>query len=147
MRICEGNEYKSLNDASKNLLVTAGFAVTTQSDRMGCRLLGLPLQITDNDELVSTGVTRGTIQLLPNGQLLILMADHQTTGGYPRIAHVVSADMPRLAQMQPGKEICFSLITGAEAESLLVNQHQYLRQLQIACNLHLEDFLQNYAHH
>jgi antagonist of KipI len=114
---------------------------------MGCLLQGLPLQKTSHEELVSTGVTRGTIQLLPNGQLMILMADHQTTGGYPRIGHVISADLPLVAQTQPSKEINFSLVDEDEAEDLLLARHQYLQQLQIACNLRLEEFLQGHAHH
>jgi len=141
IRICKGREYNSLCLASKNVLVNTGFTITPQSDRMGCRLQGLPLQRVDNTELVSTGVTKGTIQLLPSGQLVALMADHQTTGGYPRIAHVASVDLPKLAQMQTGKELAFICIDEEKAETLLIQQHQYLYQLQLACSLRLEEVL------
>jgi antagonist of KipI len=147
IRICKGNEFETLDDASKNLLVNSGFAISQQSDRMGCRLSGIPMRKKTVAELVSTGVTRGTIQLLPGGQLVILMAGHQTTGGYPRIAHVASADMPTLAQIQPGKTVNFMWTDEDEAEALLLAQHQYLQQLQIACNLRLEDFFNSHAHH
>ena len=147
VRICKGNEYDSLGGASKNTLVSSPFTITPKSNRMGCRLQGLPLQQAAHQQMVSTGVTRGAIQLLPSGQLVVLMADHQTTGGYPCIAHVISADLPTLAQQQPGKEVFFNLVDVEEAENLLVNQHQYLQQLQIACNLRLEEFLHDYTHH
>jgi antagonist of KipI len=58
--------------------------------------------------MVSSGVCFGTIQLLPDGQLIILMADHQTTGGYPHLAEIVSADVPRLAQLAPGGSVHFA---------------------------------------
>jgi antagonist of KipI len=147
IRVCKGHEYDNLDEASKNMLGSAGLTITPQTDRMGCRLRGLPLHRDTQEEMVSTGVTCGTIQLLPNGQLVVLMADHQTTGGYPRIAHVVSADIPQLAQQQPGSDISFTFIDEGGAEALLLRQYQYLQQLQLACTLRLEDILNNYAHH
>jgi antagonist of KipI len=141
IRICKGHEYNSLCAASKNVLFNTAFTITPQSDRMGYRLQGLPLQRVDNTDLVSTGVTKGTIQLLPSGQLVVLMADHQTTGGYPRIAHIASVDIPKLAQMQTGKQISFVCIGEEEGENLLIQQHQYLYQLQLACSLRLEEVL------
>jgi len=145
IRICRGNEYDQLTEASRELLINTAFTITHENDRMGCRLLGISLQKKAETELVSSAVTRGTIQLLPGGQLIILTADHQTTGGYPRIAHVVSADMPTLAQQQPGGTLGFKWIDIAEAETLLIRQHRYLLQLQIACNLRLEEFFSAHA--
>src|SRR6266545_5992446 len=95
---------------------------------------------TNNKQLISSSVTRGTIQLLPSGELIILMADHQTTGGYPKIAHVISADMPKLAQMKPNEFIQFELITYCEAEYLYIQQQQYLQQLEDTINLQLRRF-------
>ena len=147
LRICKGNEYEQLTAASKNLLTHTGFAVSNDVDRMGCRLVGTPLQINMAESLVSAGVTGGTIQLLPAGQLIILSADHQTTGGYPRVAHVASADMHILAQLKTGDVINFEMIDIMEAEKLLLAQHQYLLQLQIACNLRLQEFFDTHAIH
>jgi len=141
IRICMGNEYDQLTAASKELLANTTFTITNDSDRMGCRLSGVPLQRDSNIELISYAVTRGTIQLLPGGQLIILTTDHQTTGGYPRIAHAASVDMPTLAQMRPGETIRFAWIGVPEAQALLIQQHRYLLQLQIACNLRLQEFL------
>ncbi len=75
--------------------------------------------------------------------MIILMADHQTTGGYPRIAHIVTAHLPLLAQKQPGDKIYFRLTGQQEAEDLLLRQHQHLLQLQNACKFRLEEFLNN----
>jgi antagonist of KipI len=66
-----------------------------------------PLSLKSKNEMVSSAVTIGTIQLLPNGQLLTLMADHQTVGGYPRVLQVIRADLPILAQLAPGSIIRF----------------------------------------
>jgi len=111
-----------------------------QSDRMGYRLQGNNLVCTDKTERISAAVTKGSIQLLPDGQLILLMADHQTTGGYPVIAHAISADIPSLAQMQPGSSLQFQLVDVATAEELYMQQQQYLQQLQQQCNLQLNQF-------
>ena len=68
------------------------------------------------------------------------MADHQTTGGYPRVAHVITAHLPMLAQMRPGEKINFSLTDIKTAEELLIKQQQHLLQLQNACKFRLEEF-------
>ncbi len=86
---------------------------------MGFRLNGEPLYLLDKIELVSSAVNFGTVQLLPDGQLIVLMADHQTSGGYPRIANIVSADLPILAQLNPNESVNFEIISRSEAESLL----------------------------
>lgn len=144
--ICPGQEYHNLDEPSRMVLVNTPFTITPQSDRMGCRLHGLPL-LAPGEEMVSAGVTRGTVQLLPSGQLVVLMAAHQTTGGYPRIAHVITASMPALAQIQTGKNVNFALVAHPEAEALLLAMQQYLLQLQQACKLRLEEYLYNHAHH
>ena len=110
---------------------------------VGYRLQGEPLVLNERTELISTGVTKGTMQLLPDGQIIILMADHQTTGGYPRIGHVISADISSLAQMKAGDS--FHLIkTGiAGAESRLMDQHRSLQQLQNGCNFRLAQYFGN----
>ena len=108
---------------------------------MGYRLRGAPLHTVSSEEVISSAVNFGTVQLLPDGQLIVLMADHQTAGGYPRIAHVISADHHRLAQMKPGDSFRFRLITVGEAEDLFLQQQQHLLQLQHACAFKMEDLL------
>jgi antagonist of KipI len=95
----------------------------------------------NNEELVSSAVSFGTIQLLPNGEMIILMADHQTTGGYPRIAHVIKAHLPLVAQMQAGDKIKFEFVDQKKAENLLSQQEQHLQQLENACKFKLQQFI------
>jgi antagonist of KipI len=93
---------------------------------MGYRLDGPPLGKLSDTELLSSGTTFGTIQLLPDGQMIVLMADHQTTGGYPRIATITAVDLPLVAQLGPGDALSFDLIEIADAEALLA---EFERQL------------------
>ena len=75
----------------------------------------------------------GTIQLLPDGQLIVLMADHQTTGGYPRIAHVISRDLPLIAQLGANDKVAFHLIEHTEAEQLAVEWERELSFFRVGC--------------
>ena len=93
---------------------------------MGFRLTGDTLHLLNDAEMLSSAVEFGTVQLLPNGQLIVLMADHQTTGGYPKIGHVIQKDLPRLGQMSVGDSIRFELISLVEAENLY---YQFERDL------------------
>jgi antagonist of KipI len=93
------------------------------------------------ESLVSSAVCFGTVQLLPNGQLILLMADHQTTGGYPRIATVVRAHLPVLAQMVAGEAFHFSLTAVAAAEGNWMAQQKLLQHLQNTCKLKLQNWL------
>jgi antagonist of KipI len=135
-----GNEYSLLDDLSKQRLEKENFKISPESDRMGYRLRGTSLQTTTKKEMISTAITRGTMQLLPGGQLILLMADHQTTGGYPRIAHIISADLPSLAQLQAGESFSLQCITVSEAEKLFATQQMNLQQLRNACNFRLQNY-------
>ncbi|MBV9989632.1 MAG: biotin-dependent carboxyltransferase family protein [Chitinophagaceae bacterium] len=136
-----GAEYDFLDAASKTQLQEACFSINRKSDRMGYRLQGAALHSNMSGELISTAVTRGTMQLLPDGQLIILMADHQTTGGYPRIGHVITAHQPSLSQMRPGEDMRFVRTDIAAAERLFLSQQRNLQQLQNACTFRLQEYL------
>lgn len=136
-----GHEWNSLSPTSKMIFTEKPFIITRHSDRMGYRLLSEPLVCTHTAEMISTAVSFGTIQLLPEGKLIVLMADHQTTGGYPRIGHVISAHHSRLAQLSPGQAVQFHIVSLEEAESLQTKQQQHLLQLKNACTFRLEAFL------
>ena len=137
--VIPGHEWDLLDGSNKEVFIRSEFKISRFADRMGYQMEG-PAISFKNEELVSTGVGFGTIQLLPNGQLIILMADHQTTGGYPRLAHVISAHLPILAQMGPGKKLKFTVAGMEKAEDLLLQQHQHLLQLQNACKFRLAEF-------
>jgi antagonist of KipI len=141
IRLIAGAEFNMLSASSKELLATSAFLITNQSDRMGYRLQGTTLELDKHVELISSGVSKGTIQLLPSGQLIILMADHQTTGGYPRIGHVIRADFSSVAQMQSQHHLQLVLRDQSTAEAALYQQHLDLLQLQNACNFRLQQYL------
>jgi antagonist of KipI len=111
--------------------------VTTETDRMGCRLQGPPLHRATAPELLSSAVAFGTIQVPPGGQPIALLADHQTTGGYPRIAQVISADFSVLAQAAPGQSLRFQQVTLAEAQALYLAHEQQLQHLKRAIRFKL----------
>jgi len=136
-----GNEWNWLTEKSQIAFLNNLFAISTSSDRMGYRLQGAALESSWQEQLVSSAVSFGTVQLLPNGQLVVLMADHQTTGGYPRIAHVITTHLPKLAQLNAGDEIRFALSNVKEAQRKIVAQQQYLMQLQKTCNLKMQNWL------
>jgi antagonist of KipI len=136
-----GNEYEALDETSKQQLITEPFTIRRESDRMGYQMEGHLLQLISPKEMISTAVTRGTMQLLPNGQMIILMADHQTSGGYPRVGHIISADLSSLAQKRPGEKISLQQVSIADAERILLEQEMNLRQLQNACNFRLQEYL------
>lgn len=87
------------------------FTVSPQSDRMGLRLGGEPLRRNEARELASSPVAPGTIQVPPDGHPIVLLADAQTLGGYPQMAHVIALDLPLLAQLRPGDAVQFSEVT------------------------------------
>ena len=98
---------------------------------MGYKLEGTPLHLLNTSEVLSSAVNFGTIQLLPNGQMVVLMADHQTTGGYPRIGHIIETDLPKLAQCGPGDKVGFDLVSLAEAERSLADYERDLSFLRV----------------
>lgn len=132
-----GHEWSQLHDISKDDLLHEDFLIHSLSDRMGYHLTGMPLTLIERMELLSSGVSFGTMQLLPNGQLIVLMADHQTTGGYPRVGHVISAHLPKLAQLRPGDNIRFKLTDIQTAEELLFLQQQDIAILKRSCRCNL----------
>lgn len=133
VRIIAGAEFDSLTAFGEQSFKKQIFTVSQNSDRMGFRLNGEPLFLIDNKELVSSAVNFGTIQLLPDGQLIVLMADAQTSGGYPRIAHVIETDLPPVAQLGANDRIAFQLITIEEAENILMEFNVNLNFLRVAC--------------
>lgn len=131
-RVVAGAEWENLTKESRNIILSNSFTISRESNRMGFRLSGEGLSLTENIELLSSAVNFGTIQLLPDGQLIILMADHQTTGGYPRVGNVAAVDLPLLAQLNPGDTVNFYLISVAEAENLFVEREIELNYLRTA---------------
>ena len=94
---------------------------------MGLRLSGPPLTHAVREEMITEGVSVGAIQIPPNGKPIILFVEHPTTGGYPKIANVISADMHRVGQLQPRNDVRFEFVTVDAAVSLLHKRETLLR--------------------
>ncbi len=128
-----GHEWTLLSEDSQQRLLQNNFIIHPSSDRMGYHLRGPEIIPREDFQLVSTAVSFGTIQLLPNNQLIILMADHQTTGGYPRIGHVISAHLPKLAQLAASDCLKLRTVDIKTAEEYLFAQEMELQILHHGC--------------
>ena len=130
IRAIRGPEYEQFSAASQRNFWREPFTVTPAADRMGYRLQGPNLERLMDTELLSSAVTFGTVQVPAGGQAIVLMADHQTTGGYPRLAQVISADFSALAQVVPGQRLQFQEVSLAEAQVLYLAQERRLQALR-----------------
>jgi allophanate hydrolase len=118
IRIVAGPQADHFTAAALAAFTETGWRITTDADRMGVRLEGQPLAHRGAPEIVSDATVPGSIQVPGNGQPIVLLADAQTAGGYPKIATVVSADLPRLAASRPDQELRFAWVDAAEGERL-----------------------------
>lgn len=112
------------------------FTLSPRSDRMGYRLEGPALRLSDPRDLLSEAVTTGTVQVPPEGRPIVLMADAQTTGGYPRIAQVIDADLPVLGQLRPGDALRFEPIGLAGADDRRRRARLDLKRLAAGVAVH-----------
>jgi antagonist of KipI len=108
VHVIEGQHFASFDSNSQRAFVDTVWRVAPDSNRMGFRLSGPPLGRPQADEILSGPTCLGSVQVPPSGVPIALMADHQTTGGYPRIAEIASADVARLAQLAPGGKVHFA---------------------------------------
>ncbi len=143
VRITRGPDFHFFTEESQRQFVTGSFKLTTQSDRMGYRLSGPTLELAFRQEKISTAVMMGTIQVPPDGNAIILMADHQTIGGYPCIAQVIQVDIPVLAQLKPGDRLSFQEVTLESAQQLWREQEINLRMLEQAVRYRIKGGLRN----
>ncbi|HEY0957088.1 MAG TPA: allophanate hydrolase, partial [Roseateles sp.] len=131
-RVLPGPEYAEFDAASREALLATDWTVTPQSNRMGYRLAGPPLKRERGDELPSHGVLPGVVQVPPSGQPIVLLADAQTTGGYPKIAVVIRADLWKLAQLRLGATLRFVPCSPEEALAALRERQRDLHQWSYA---------------
>jgi len=127
VRVVLGPQADYFTDEAVKTFLSSVYTVSPQSDRMGFRLDGPPLAHAKGYNIVSDGVMPGSIQVPGSGQPIVLMADHQTTGGYPKIATVVSADLPLVGRRRPGRPIRFVSIEVREAERHRKEQEAAIR--------------------
>lgn len=129
VRVLDGVHADAFDAASREAFTQAAWRVLPESNRMGVRLAGPPLALARPREIVSQPVGFGTVQVPAGGQPIVLMADRQTTGGYPRIAEVAAADVPLFAQLAPGRRVRFLRIALDEADEAREAQAGRLRDL------------------
>jgi len=127
IRITTGPEAHRFEMEGIRNFLTSEYTITDRSDRMGYRLSGKPvIHHEDRADIISAGIAPGTVQVPGDGQPVILMADRQTSGGYARIANVISIDLTLLAQMKPGDSLRFRQISLDQAQELVKERHMIL---------------------
>ncbi len=126
LRVLLGPQDEWFTVSSVDALFGGTFSVSSRSDRMGYRLDGPALTTKRPGELVSEPVAFGAIQVPSGGAPILLMADRQTAGGYPKIATVITADLPLAGQLAPGEPVRFAACTRAEARSALIARERDL---------------------
>ncbi len=117
LRVAPGPQLDDFTAEGLAAFWDGSYEVLPASDRMGCRLRGAVVTRRSVGELVSDGVVRGTVQVPPDGQPIVMLADHQTTGGYPKLGAVIQADWPLLAQCLPGMRVRFQPIEAVVAQA------------------------------
>jgi len=120
VRFVSSFEYNEINDVFKNAMCETDFEITKYSNRMGYRLDGIAMALDKPKEMISSGVSKGVIQLLPDGQLIILMADAQVSGGYPKLGFVIENDISKLSQLASGTKIRFQRIEYEKAIDVIL---------------------------
>jgi len=137
IRVIHGQQWARFSAEAQARFFESPFVVNLNSDRMGYRLDGPGLALAAPLEMISEAVGFGTVQVPPDGQPIVLMADRQTTGGYPKIASVASVDLPLVAQRVPGETLRFAPITLDEAQALYLDREREfarIRQLILSLN-------------
>jgi antagonist of KipI len=137
LRIVSGANWGGFTPAAQTSLIAAPFTVMPDSDRMGARLDGPNLDRIDAGDLLSEAVTPGTLQVPPNGKPILLLGDCQTIGGYPKIAHVTTVDLPIAAQLGPGDLVRFHEVSLAEAQELLRERENDFARFRVGLSLQM----------
>jgi len=127
IRIIPGPAWNNLEADSIQQLLHSQFEISSQANRMGFKLKGPTLIQQKTDEPLSSAVTRGTLQLLPSGEIIVLMADHQTIGGYANLGQIILVDLPRLAQLKKETPFTFNLVNVALAHQLYLEINEWFK--------------------
>jgi biotin-dependent carboxylase-like uncharacterized protein len=132
VRLIRSDQWPEFTVQSQRALVSSTWRVSTDSERMGYRLEGPEISLTKPREMISEATTFGSIQVPRGGQPIVLMADRQTSGGYPKIGTVASVDLAILAQKKPGDEVRFTLVNVEHAQALDRQKADALEELAVS---------------
>jgi len=134
IRVLKGTNFNFFSEKAKQIFFSREFIVSKLTDRMGMRLEGQKIENVAEANIKSEGLIKGVIQVPPDGNPIIMLSDHGTIGGYPKIAIVISADYDRLTQLTPGSKIKFKSVELDEAEKLYklyeIETHNILSQIR-----------------
>ena len=128
LRVILGPQDDEFNEEHLFTFLNAAYEVTQRSDRMGCMLDGPPIRHKRGADIISDGTAFGSIQIPGSGRPIILMADRQTTGGYVKIATVISVDLPLIAQALPGYKMRFEATSLRQAQEHLIEQEKKITE-------------------
>lgn len=129
IKVTKGVQWPWFDKKQKNKLFQHQYQVTELSNRMGLRLIGNGIKTNKENEITTSGISLGSIQIPGDGQPIISFVEHQTTGGYPIIANVISADVRKVGQLKAGDCFQFELISFSIAEKLKVDQEKFIHNL------------------
>lgn len=127
LRAVAGPQQASFTDKALHDFTHSSYTLTPDCDRMACRLAGPIIETVHGSDILSDGIAAGSVQVSTNGQPIVMLADHQTTGGYAKIATVISADLPMLAQLRPGQSVCFTFVAPQQAVQAARRQAELLQ--------------------
>ena len=129
IRVTRGAQHDWFGAEAYAKFLAGSYAVSEQSDRAGLRLRGEAVTPREGKQLLTDGIPLGAIQVPQDGQPIVLFVDQQTTGGYPKIANVIAADVQRIGQLRPRDEIRFTEVSIAEAVQALRTQEQWFNEI------------------
>lgn len=130
LRVVMGPQDDCFTKKGIETFLSETYTFTNESDRMGCRCEGEVIEHKDGGDIITDGIAFGAIQVPSHGKPIIMMADHQTTGGYTKIAGVISVDLPKVAQSRPGYKVHFKKVSIEEAQKLYVAQIEEFKALK-----------------
>jgi antagonist of KipI len=131
LRVTAGPQSEWFSEEARKTFYTGTYRVAEESNRMGLRLEGAAITSAAGGEMLSEGVCLGAVQITASGLPIILFVEQQTTGGYPKIANVISADLSSLGQLRPRDEIRFELVEMETAHALLAEQEKLLTSKEL----------------
>lgn len=130
LRVVMGPQDDYFTEQGINTFLSETYTFTNESDRMGCRCEGEVIEHKNGGDIITDGIAFGAIQVPSHGKPIIMMADHQTTGGYTKIASVISVDLPKVAQSRPGYKVKFKKVSIEEAQQLYTAQVEEFKALK-----------------
>jgi antagonist of KipI len=138
LRYVRGADSRRVLESALQSFNNESFFVSPDSDRMGIRLDGPRLERREDVDLLSEAVAPGTVQVPPSGKPILLLNDCQTIGGYPKIAHVITVDLPTATQLCPGDRVRFAEVSLADAHALLLERERNLEQFRRGLESHFK---------